>query len=285
MRSEPRKIVLTSLAVGAVAVAAYVSQSDTRWLAADESSLDRDSGPAHRIRGDTMTGSVSSGGVAARNGSIGGSAQDLQAARNSRQRNDLAAVQAQQDALPAVRRDDAQVLAPQGEVAARSYRAPASVQAEKSTQRGEKPVRVSPLSTKKAGRAQKNYGVTPEYSNHVPAATQAIQVPRGMTATQRIEASTDHAPVLQTAPTAQAVPVPAPAPVSVSAPPPSPSAPSPQLTFASDTPLKSDSGPKTRAEVRAEIARARADGSLPAFGNPDPSGPGGAPSMTAAPRP
>jgi hypothetical protein len=46
--------------------------------------------------------------------------------------------------------------------------------------------------------------------------------------------------------------------------------------------LKSDGGPKTRAEVRAEIARARADGSLPAFGNPDPAGPGGAPSLTGA---
>ena len=48
--------------------------------------------------------------------------------------------------------------------------------------------------------------------------------------------------------------------------------------------LKSD-GPKTRAQVRAEIVRAREDGSLPAFGNPDPAGPGGAPSLTIAPRP
>ena len=48
---------------------------------------------------------------------------------------------------------------------------------------------------------------------------------------------------------------------------------------------KSDDGPKTRAQVRAEIVRARQDGSLPAFGNPNPAGPGGAPSLTSATRP
>lgn len=50
-------------------------------------------------------------------------------------------------------------------------------------------------------------------------------------------------------------------------------------------PLLKTDGPKTRAQVREEIARARENGSLPAFGNPDPAGPGGAPSLTIAPRP
>jgi hypothetical protein len=52
-----------------------------------------------------------------------------------------------------------------------------------------------------------------------------------------------------------------------------------------DTLPKSDGGPKTRAQVRAEIARAREDGSLPAFGNPDPAGPAGAPRVIGAARP
>lgn len=43
------------------------------------------------------------------------------------------------------------------------------------------------------------------------------------------------------------------------------------------TQTASNQGPKTRAEVRAELARARADGSIPRFGNPDPYGPGGTP--------
>jgi Domain of unknown function (DUF4148) len=49
-------------------------------------------------------------------------------------------------------------------------------------------------------------------------------------------------------------------------------------------PLLKPDGPKTRAQVRAELARARENGSLPPFGNPDPAGPGGAPSLTMAPR-
>ncbi|KXU82498.1 hypothetical protein CI15_33790 [Paraburkholderia monticola] len=52
-----------------------------------------------------------------------------------------------------------------------------------------------------------------------------------------------------------------------------------------DTLPKPDSGPKTRAQVRAEIARAREDGSLPVFGNPDPAGPAGAPRVIGAVRP
>jgi hypothetical protein len=58
-----------------------------------------------------------------------------------------------------------------------------------------------------------------------------------------------------------------------------------QSTSAGNAVLKTDGGPKTRAQVRAEIERARENGSLPAFGNPDPAGPGGAPSITGAPRP
>ncbi|OTP79355.1 DUF4148 domain-containing protein [Caballeronia sordidicola] len=42
-----------------------------------------------------------------------------------------------------------------------------------------------------------------------------------------------------------------------------------------------DHGSKTRAQVRSELAHARADGSLPRFGNPDPAGPGGLPGSTA----
>jgi len=42
----------------------------------------------------------------------------------------------------------------------------------------------------------------------------------------------------------------------------------------------SNQGPKTREQVRAELARARMDGTLSRFGNPDPYGPGGTPNFT-----
>lgn len=41
--------------------------------------------------------------------------------------------------------------------------------------------------------------------------------------------------------------------------------------------------PKTRAEVRDELKRARGDGSMSRFGNPDPYGPGGTPSRDTQP--
>ena len=53
-----------------------------------------------------------------------------------------------------------------------------------------------------------------------------------------------------------------------------PSNPSPPVAGASDA-------PKTRAQVRDELRRARTNGSMSRFGNPDPYGPGGSPSTNA----
>ncbi|WP_277184928.1 DUF4148 domain-containing protein [Caballeronia sp. BR00000012568055] len=41
---------------------------------------------------------------------------------------------------------------------------------------------------------------------------------------------------------------------------------------AAQMPMASN-GPVTRAQVRADLARARVDGTIPRFGNPDPYGP------------
>jgi hypothetical protein len=46
----------------------------------------------------------------------------------------------------------------------------------------------------------------------------------------------------------------------------------PMMQGAMQMPMASD-GPMTRAQVRADLARARADGTIPRFGNPDPYGP------------
>src|SRR3981189_616595 len=129
MVSEPRKIVLTSLFVGAVAIAAYISQSGKSWLSTDEFGLERDNSSAHYSRGDTMTGSVTSGPVVGRSDSAVAIARNLQAARNSLQRNDLVAARAQLDAMRSAHRDDDQVLALQREVDARAEQAPHSLAA------------------------------------------------------------------------------------------------------------------------------------------------------------
>ncbi len=48
----------------------------------------------------------------------------------------------------------------------------------------------------------------------------------------------------------------------------------PQVGITKTAAVPAAPAPKTRAEVRAELERARTDGSLPRFGNPDPAGPG-----------
>ncbi|WP_121307732.1 DUF4148 domain-containing protein [Paraburkholderia sp. BL17N1] len=49
---------------------------------------------------------------------------------------------------------------------------------------------------------------------------------------------------------------------------------------ANSTAAGSNQGPKTREQVREELIRARMNGTIPRFGNPDPYGPGGTPNFT-----
>jgi Domain of unknown function (DUF4148) len=53
-----------------------------------------------------------------------------------------------------------------------------------------------------------------------------------------------------------------------------------QAPDAKPMPPVSNQEPKTRAQVRAELAEARTDGTISRFGNPDPYGPGGTPNFT-----
>lgn len=321
MFSESRKIVLTSLFVGAVAIAAYVSQSGKGWLSTDELGLERDDASAHYTRGDIVTGSVTSAPVVARGDSAEAIATNLQAARRSLQRNDLVAAQAQLDALRSAHRNDDQVLALQREVEARAGQArhaPAAAYAEKPMQKEAKSVRPSSRSSGKTGRLHESYVATREHSNrasssyaktrHAPetavtavgvgslssgrasdvgapaVAGSSSSVPAEVKGFSNVvsapAASQPIQPIQLIQPTQQAQPTSAPPTPQVI-----PTSPASQLAPAASTLLKSEGGPKTRAQVRAEIARARADGSLPVFGNPDPAGPGGAPSMTGALRP
>jgi hypothetical protein len=321
MVSEPRKIVLTSVFVGAVAIAAYISQAGKSWLSTDELGVERDTASAHYTRGDMVTGSVSTGPVVARGDSAAVIAGNLQAARKSLQRNDLVAAQAQLDAVQSAHRNDDQVLALQREVETRAGQAQhalAAVHVEKPTQPGAKSARSSSPSSGKTGRSHESHLATREHLNrasssyaknrHAPetavaavsagslssgqasggGAPDVASSPSSVPAEMKVLSNVINAPAASqpiqpiqltqpTQPTSappgpqtqlspQAIPVPL----------------APQLAPAAGTLLKSEGGPTTRAHVRAEIARARADGSLPAFGNPDPAGPGGAPSRTGA---
>lgn len=332
MFNESRKIVLTSLFVGAVAIAAYVSQSGKSWLSPDELGLDRDNASAHYTRGDMVTGSVSSGPVVASSDSAAAIAGKLQAARDSLQRNDLVTAQAQLDAVRSAHQDNDQVLALQREVEARAKQtqhAQAAVHVEKPVRQGAKPARFSSLSSlssgksAKTGHAHENHLATREHSNRASSSyakdrraseTAATAVSAASMSSGR--ASGVGAPAVASSPSsvpaevkavsnAASAPAASPPTQSTQSTSTTPSSPQAKLTeqaapvqpaesaeSAESTPQpaagtlsKSDGGAETRGQVRSEIARARADGGLPAFGNPDPAGPGGAPSRTGAPRP
>jgi hypothetical protein len=324
MVSEPRKIVLTSVFVGAVAIAAYISQAGKSWLSTDELGVERDTASAHYTRGDMVTGSVSTGPVGAGGDSAAVIAGNLQAARKSLQRNDLVAAQAQLDAVQSAHRNDDQVLALQREVETRAGQAQhalAAVHVEKPTQPGAKPARSSSPSSGKTGRSHESHLATREHLNrasssyaknrHAPetavaavsagslssgqasggGAPDVASSPSSVRAEMKVLSNVINAPAASqpiqpiqlTQPTQPTQPTSAPpGPQAQLSPQAIPVPSAPQLAPAAGTLLKSEGGPTTRAHVRAEIARARADGSLPAFGNPDPAGPGGAPSRTGA---
>ncbi|PQV49305.1 DUF4148 domain-containing protein [Paraburkholderia sp. BL21I4N1] len=315
MHGEPRKVVLSGLVVGALAIAAYVSPSGRHWLSADEPGVGSADESAPHARGDIMSGAITSGPVMARAASDTALSNGLQAARSSLQRNDLAAAQAQLDAVAATHKNDGQLAALQREV---QTRAQASQQARVETQEAPKATRTSPslpakghrsrdrhyaardYSGRASGDASRRRGVETQVSNAagdrmagssvlLDESTVMTSRARGMPPTIRVGQGLSSAPavpplILQTPPGAsveQASPSNRQTELTAQA----PSQPtSLQPTAPGGTLLKSD-GPKTRAQVREEIVRARSNGSLPAFGNPDPAGPGGAPSLVNAQRP
>lgn len=323
MYSEPRKIVLTGLVVSAVAIAAYVSHASKPWVSTDEFGSARGDTPAYRTRGDTISGAVRSGPVAARSDAGSATAGSLQAARNRPQRNDLGAAQAQLDAVRSAHQEDDQVRALQKQVGARADNEQHAVNAarvEKTLQPAGRPTRMS--SSMKHGRSRESRLAGREHtgrasgyarsqqaldnlvarldSNSAPnvktpatvgpaMASQVSSIQsglKGMQGTGSAPVAVPASPVQQRAqkpPAVSTVPTEPQADLTTQATLPSP--PLVQSTPTAATAVKTDDGPKTRSQVRAEIARARENGGLPAFGNPDPAGPGGAPSLTGALRP
>nr|WKF61418.1 hypothetical protein HUO10_005949 [Paraburkholderia busanensis] len=344
MFDEPRKIVLVGVLAGAataaaaVGITAYVSavvlRSGWHALSVDESTLGGTRESTRAARADVISGTVTAGPrTAPADTALAGG---LQAARESLQRNDLAAAQAHLAAVASTHQDDGRVVALQREVQARAMQqgvavAQADPAGPSATEAGARRMSStsSTASTKGHHSRERRHG-TRDYSRHVsgdtrdagkgrsnpPLATETAaaasgRVSRGTVAGAMASGSTARAgsaPPAALAPPAlkvgqNAASLPAIPPPILQAPPhavveqlPSPNPPAEltaqtppqstalQPTAPSGTLLKSD-GPKTRAQVRAEIARARDNGSLPAFGNPDPAGPGGAPSLTIAPRP
>jgi hypothetical protein len=254
----------------------------------------------------------------------GTTATSLQAARDSLQRNDLAGAQAQLDAARSAHQDDAQVRALQREVQARADSAQHATtvdRVEKTLQPASKAARTSSSSIRH-GRSRDSRvasrEATHDASNRARSQAALDKLVAGLDSRSAPNSRTmvnggppavgqpsTPAAALNAPPSAisESVAAPAlsiqPAPQAPLEAPTAPARPQAELTAqttvlstpvvqstsAGNAVLKTDGGPKTRAQVRAEIERARENGSLPAFGNPDPAGPGGVPSITGASRP
>jgi hypothetical protein len=266
--------------------------------------------------GAAPAGKQAAGGVKTQGESYASVTQILDAVKICLDRNDLESARLLLDAELVIHKDDARVQALQRELQARE----ASRHGAPTVARADTTPAVPPLppavTARPAGRvAPSRYAESSPREHEASASryTRTRYTPRVdavATHAKGVDASSQPAtvwearavssvtqpvsaasvmsqPVLEAAPVAQSAPVSPPAPVTPTAqsaqvaPSAQPAQPTQPVTMVA----QSGQGPKTRAEVREELERARSDGDLPRFGNPDPAGPGGAMSMTVNPGP
>jgi hypothetical protein len=215
-----------------------------------------------------------------------GVARALQAVHDSLQRGDLASAHVLLDAVLTMRSDEPQALLLKKELAAREAQARELRQATPVEQRAAQPLA-------RAHASAKTTHVRPAASRHVTDTSERDQP--AFDATPPVEIRSDSVKDNATASdhavgTAPVQPPAQPEPVIASAvrtaatlaepaeQPPAPAATSTAQTHepAAPSPAPGD-GPKTRAQVRDELSRARQNGTMSRFGNPDPYGPGGSP--------
>lgn|GEM_PF-2199602 len=304
---EPRMAVLTGLVVGVVAIGLYVLQFENNWLPNDELVLRSDDERSE------LTGPTVAMGRVERSGD--NALTNPWAAHNNSRRSDAARARAtapaRADTPPDATfastepRNDPPLSVPQAPprqqrpLQANNMRQPALRSARTSSHEAAKnshphasrerrlarrePARNAP-GVARPTRLAANAATTSRGHHARPAGT------RSKPSVPVHERSTTRA-VKKTSPTTSARPhrrlAPASGPTaSISGTAPAaPAASNGPAPSADASPQASDDGRKTRAQVLAELVRAREDGSLPAFGNPSPVGPGGTPSSAVARRP
>ncbi|WP_036000761.1 DUF4148 domain-containing protein [Paraburkholderia caribensis] len=215
-----------------------------------------------------------------------GIARVLQAVHDSLQRGDLASAHVLLDAVLTMRSDEPQALLLQKELAAREAQARALRVATLDEQSAAQPLaRAHAASKTTHARPAASRRVTDTSEVDQPAfdATPPVEI-HSDSVKDNATASGDAADTAPVQPPAQLEPVIASAvqtAATVAEPveqPPAAAAPSTAQTHEPATPSPTaDDGPKTRAQVRDELSRARQNGTMSRFGNPDPYGPGGSP--------
>jgi hypothetical protein len=293
---NPKEAILASLLMGALAITALMLRPGKVGLPADPTGLEhRDAlsadAPDSPRAASLVTGKVS---VAAGNRSDASHVAVLDAVRASLQRNDLASAKVLLGAEQTLYRDDPRVIELQSELQAREV----AVSGARPVEHALEPsatARSSRFAWRASSRTEHGRSTLASIHERVGRASQSAQTRRApeveMAARTSVKPERSN-PVQANPELAVASPVPA-EPVAQAPSPAQPAALSPPVIHAlqmtqsdparTSAPTVSTQAPKTREQVRMEVERARADGDLPRFGNPDPAGPGGAPSRTARP--
>jgi hypothetical protein len=309
MMSNPKRTLLAGLLFGALVIGASVMRSGEDKLSGAQSGSGRN--------GASTAGELDNGPVETRRSnpaSASGHSDDishiLQAIRDSLKRNDLASAKVLLGAVQTLNKDDSRAVSLQKELQAREEKADPvpPVSPPDNPRSTAQSTRTTTLSPVRAGRSHESAFPVREHAtstSHRSRITDARQIRTASNSAINTEATS---PVLGTGRTDSGSPTAAPTVAQTVAPtiaqtvaptmaptvastqarpalspatPPTEQALPPAQRVAPKPPLvQSAQGPKTRAQVRAELDRARMDGSLPRFGNPDPAGPGGVPSST-----
>jgi len=276
-----RMFVAGGLLIGALALATLGLRFGNRESSAKETDGRVDSAVSSAARPVTPDAPVDD----PRNAGI---ARVLQAVHDSLQRGDLASAHVLLDAVLTMRSDEPQALLLQKELAVREAQAREMRSATLNEQSASQPLSRAHASVKTThARSATSRHVTDTSDPDQPAidATPLVDI-RSDSATDNATASDHAANTAPLQPHAQPEPVIASAvqtAATVAEPveqPPTPAAPSTAQTHEPTAPPPAaapSDGPKTRAQVRDELSRARTNGTMSRFGNPDPYGPGGSP--------
>ncbi|SOE96224.1 protein of unknown function [Burkholderia sp. D7] len=275
MLSTPKRTVLAGLLVGALVIGASVMRSGEGTLskrdgASVSGELDNSSTEARGTNADSTSGHSDD------------VAHILQAVRDSLKRNDLASAKVLLGAVQTLHKDDSRALTLEKELQAREGKVDAgpSVMALDKPPNTSKPIRFASRPSAKSDRTRDSASPVREHtagmSRH-STVTGRPQVKAPSDDGVSVDASSPAPEVgvadstsLEAAPTVASTPARATPPGEETPLPAQPVNPKP-------LPVQSDQAPKTREQVRSELYRARANGALPRFGNPDPAGPGGLP--------
>jgi hypothetical protein len=292
MISESRKVFLAGLVISALAITAYVSRLN-QHLAGDQSSFARADASASRGRDDMTSGSVRPAPAFANSSSDASMVQTLEAAQDSLRRNDLVSARVLLDAMRSLHQDDEQVQALERDLQARedmAEQASPVARPEKAPETVESP-RPGPRLRAKADRLRGGTLAMREHATNTSrraqaGTTQQVQIAPNTSADMQATSPAPESVEVESAARQAASAVSGVPAESQSTGPRQPDAGARQAVQTiqpGSMPTAPDAGPKTRAQVRAELDRARTNGGIPRFGNPDPAGPGGTPSLPRQP--